>query len=756
MSKVPGQPNHEPPITGTAPGSSSSLISTSAFIRDEALKSTVSMPFDHFLAEFLPIGEGLPKMPFQRGKDLLCPDYRFGSYCDSQYAFLVPEEGDPLYAPRALVVHVEVSAGPDPFADLVDSPTVLGAQKSLSAVAFKALEEYIDQFFAVEQHTHIFLLLVHGSMLRATRWDRSAIVVSETLDFLNPSLDGAFKLASFFYRFSVQTKTSHGCDPTAERVLPGTPDHELMLAAAKHLPTDLALDDERDLSCEDVVRKSLEDDPVYHQRKLSVSVDGDTTRFFLVGRPVTRHTGAHARATRGYVALDCETKQFVWLKDTWRAQRSLIGREGNLLKELNKAEVEHVPTLICHADLGTEQVTYWASCYATRVDGDDSQSEFYYDDDDDEGQQHQSMKLGPASNIGLAATAVETTKDLLTVAHDIVTTHSQAVKRLGMLHCDLSVGNVIVVPTVVLDEARGFKRIELRGMLIDWKFTRAITHLARRRVGDDIGFDNLGYLSVACLDDRLRIPRIPDELESLVYVLFKIAVITLRHGLLRDGRLVHQLLLLLTFDRVVCADGVGWHRASGKPKRDFVTAHGYNTTAGANRNGVGAFLGDAHPIDELFRVCLYWTQARYRIEDWDATTKRSPSQNEVYARGRCVSRPTLDDRATARKLYSHEAVLEALSRAREKAEDYVIGKGVHCDVQVLSAIDINNEVGGSSGRLRLKFESAEAQGPPAFRRQNIDQGGDDENDAEEPGRRSNPWPRNRTLRVRMIKPDAVC
>ncbi|KAI0739892.1 hypothetical protein C8Q80DRAFT_201566 [Daedaleopsis nitida] len=187
-----------------------------------------------------------------------------------------------------------------------------------------------------------------------------------------------------------------------------------------------------------------------------------------------------------------------------------------------------------------------------------------------------------------------------------------------MLHCDLSVGNVIVVPIVVLDEARGVRRIELRGMLIDWKYTRAITHLARRRVGDDIGFDNLGYLSVACLDDRLRIPRIPDELESLVYVLFKIAVITLRHGILRDGRLVvldyeeHQLLhdLLLTFDRVLCADSVGWHRASGKPKRDFVTAgvvhvqfNGYDTTAGANRNGVGAFLGDAHPIEELFRVC---------------------------------------------------------------------------------------------------------------------------------------------------------
>ena len=62
------------------------------------------------------------------------------------------------------------------------------------------------------------------------------------------------------------------------------------------------------------------------------------------------------RGTRGYVAVDCESGAFMWLKDAWRAYCILADPEGNALRKLNDAEIINVPTLICHGDIG-DQVT---------------------------------------------------------------------------------------------------------------------------------------------------------------------------------------------------------------------------------------------------------------------------------------------------------------------------------------------------------------------------------------------------------------
>ena len=84
--------------------------------------------------------------------------------------------------------------------------------------------------------------------------------------------------------------------------------------------------------------------------------EGKTTRQFLISKPTFRARGMSGRGTRGYVALDCLTGKFVWLKDAWRAHYLLVDREGDVLRRLNKAQVKNVPTLICHGDI-EDQVT---------------------------------------------------------------------------------------------------------------------------------------------------------------------------------------------------------------------------------------------------------------------------------------------------------------------------------------------------------------------------------------------------------------
>ena len=83
--------------------------------------------------------------------------------------------------------------------------------------------------------------------------------------------------------------------------------------------------------------------------------DGNSTRTFLVAKPTFRARGLAGRGTRGYVALDCGSGKFVWLKDAWRAHYLLLDKEGDVVARLNKAHVKHVPTLVCHGDIADQQ-----------------------------------------------------------------------------------------------------------------------------------------------------------------------------------------------------------------------------------------------------------------------------------------------------------------------------------------------------------------------------------------------------------------
>ena len=57
------------------------------------------------------------------------------------------------------------------------------------------------------------------------------------------------------------------------------------------------------------------------------------------------------RGTRGYAAYDLTTRRFTWLKDAWRTDYDGVEKEGDTLAKLNQANVQNVPTLVCHGDI---------------------------------------------------------------------------------------------------------------------------------------------------------------------------------------------------------------------------------------------------------------------------------------------------------------------------------------------------------------------------------------------------------------------
>ena len=218
------------------------------------------------------------------------------------------------------------------------------------------------------------MILVIGRRFRLLRWDRAGIIATSPIDYIdNPS-----DFRDCLWRLSLLDDTALGFDPSATRVLPEDVDYLRMDLAAMQNPHDID-HTERPLHAHEaddsivfeytrtLFRSSLSQH--WPRHKLWV-VDDGTTRSFLVGRPLFRAGGTTGRGTRGYVALDCQTRRFVWLKDAWRAAYVIAEREGDVLRLLNRAGVENVPTLVCHGDVcdqTTVTTEWWERKYMSSV-----------------------------------------------------------------------------------------------------------------------------------------------------------------------------------------------------------------------------------------------------------------------------------------------------------------------------------------------------------------------------------------------------
>ena len=225
---------------------------------------------------------------------------------------------------------------------------------------------YAELIFAVQQRTVLIMILVMGRKFRLLHWDRSGVSVSLSIDYY----DDWQTFCNVLWRISVLARFHPellGIDPSATRIFPDDPRWQQMDDAevkcesdADHKPRDLAPDELTDETVtfayvRKLFRTSLQ--ASWPRYKLKVP-DGKTVRKFLVCRPYFRAKGMTGRGTRGYVALDTQSKspKFVWLKDAWRAHYALLHKEGDILRQLNDAGVSNIPTLVCHGDI-REQTT---------------------------------------------------------------------------------------------------------------------------------------------------------------------------------------------------------------------------------------------------------------------------------------------------------------------------------------------------------------------------------------------------------------
>lgn len=284
----------------------------------------------------------------------------------------VPKRGHPRWTDQKVSFQFSRDiANADPFEEgELDDDTEAGREG-------KRLRDHVaaaaELLFAAQHRVFLFMVLIVGRQFRLLRWDRAGAIVTPPVDYVEHSA----LLCDCLRRFSLLDDVSLGFDPTATRLRPRDTDFLHMDAIALENHSDVDHTERRieegDIGDTSVFRyvRSLFRDSLsadWPRYRLRIQ-DRDGTRNFLVGKPLHLPSGVVGRGTRGYVALDCKTQRFVWLKDAWRACDLAPEKEGEILGKLNLACVVNVPTLVCHGDVedqATVTSRWWDITHGTR------------------------------------------------------------------------------------------------------------------------------------------------------------------------------------------------------------------------------------------------------------------------------------------------------------------------------------------------------------------------------------------------------
>ena len=196
----------------------------------------------------------------------------------------------------------------------------------------------------------------------------------------------------------------------------------------------------------------------------------------------------------------------MFLKDAWRPFYQGVEMEGDILKELNNAGVEHIPTLLCHGQVASQEtfVSHYAQCVDQRTNDErkaESRSKTTKEASKGkkrarEGEQrshirHYAHHRLATKEVCLPVVAFTSSKQLVSVVTDcvegelhhshisshlthVIVGHADAVTKCGLLHRDISSGNILILPTFEITRGGTELRVVWRGLLCDWELSKPI------------------------------------------------------------------------------------------------------------------------------------------------------------------------------------------------------------------------------------------------------------------------------------------
>ncbi|KAI0738013.1 hypothetical protein C8Q80DRAFT_1209746 [Daedaleopsis nitida] len=493
--------------------------------------------------------------------------------------------------------------------------------------------DYVGYAFSKQHRTTIFLFIINGAEMRITRWDRSGTIFTNTFNYATG--EGRAILRDVLWGFSLlkSNPALRGLDTSAVPVGLEDPDYDLMTAVSQPCPTDISEVEGTVVEgagpytfryVRQSFADSIEGDTQRH--RLTVPTEDGRDRQFLVGKPLIVAPGVTGRGTRGFVAWDVKDEHFVFLKDAWRPFYEDIHTEGMTLRKLKKHDVRNIPTYVCDGELDQHTLT---PEYAQKAAADKAKAEpeaaaakgqpkpkGRKRPRDDAKVPSQSPFPNPGKyvmrrfrhyrlvveEVCLSLTEFKTGEQLLSLVRDCIHAHQDAVTKGHVYHRDISAGNVLICPTVVLC-SDGKRRVVWKGILTDWEMSKVIEDpAAKPSARQPKRTATWQFTAVRLLDNPSAPVMNADEMESFFYIVLYNALRYLRHTCINVMWAMYD--LFDSFDR----NGNEYKCGVG---RRMTIKVGYLPEV---YGSFYRFLDDelqTHPIGLFIGTVLVWTKARY-------------------------------------------------------------------------------------------------------------------------------------------------
>ncbi|KAI0359627.1 hypothetical protein OH77DRAFT_1043374 [Trametes cingulata] len=472
---------------------------------------------------------------------------------------------------------------------------------------------YATLVFERQQRTHHYTVIIFASNARIVRWDRSGAVFSPAFNYKKEPA----KLGLFLWRFSHASAKARGHDSTAFRVLLDSDDHALMVkfAAQKLSEGDHA----RQLFAESLVDN-------WPWWKLTVGA-GPGCRQYLVGKPSFIAPGVVGRGTRGYVALDPTDPKhpFVYLKDCWRLEHLRSEQEGAILAYLNEKGVRYIPTGLCHGDVEGQRTVAHDIWTRTHKEGEECHLKTHV---------HYRLVV---EEVGLPLKTFANGKELVRMFMHCFIAHQDAYEKAKVIHRDISVGNIIMVPRIAADG-----KTVVKGLLTDWELSKRLDQYdLEPRHPDRTG--TWQYMSVNALNIPGKQIDIADDLESIFHAMLWCAIRYLPHNCSNVGKFMesyfddgstndHKVYFCgpaksnaIRYGRIDLLQGVRLVFLRDPPPPKDSKGSESSTPSDIFRTYTQQ---ERHPIDKIFNELLKWFSALYSLQSGPDPDTESPEEDD--------------------------------------------------------------------------------------------------------------------------------
>ncbi|KAH9017119.1 hypothetical protein EDB83DRAFT_2679871 [Lactarius deliciosus] len=328
-----------------------------------------------------------------------------------------------------------------------------------------------------------FSVVLFGNTGRLLRWDRSGVIYTEPFNW-STQPDTLFE---FLWRLNFLSDVKRGYDTTVTSVA----DDEAE-AALPRLRTYEGL--------ENVAKADLHKFLVRDDHTLNGQI-----KYFIAPSAVWDSESLFGRSTFGYIAYDPETTNLVYLKDFWRTERDGIQKEGDVYRELHDAQVSNIARLGLAGDVPLLPECGRTDCPAVqRTMTQDFVKDWCPGRPRVDPYVHYRLVL---ETLGSPLNTFKSTRELCEVIRDAIKAHTGAYERVGILHRDVSAGNILITDNG-------------SGILIDWDLSKKVV---KGRSGTQRQHSRTGtwqFISIARLrNPSMRPHEVSDDLESFFWVL---------------------------------------------------------------------------------------------------------------------------------------------------------------------------------------------------------------------------------------------